>query len=436
MRRRAFLQLAAVVPAASAPSPPAIHLLGLPLAGLRSRYREQLLNRLLPFWDRHGIDHQYGGVFHSLDYDGALVASNKVSWFQGRAIWVYSFLFNRFGRNPEHLGIARRAKDFLLAHARQADGWWAEEFTREGNVVRPFTGDLYGMYFAAEGLQEYAWAAKDDSARELAFSLMRKLHRKIQEPDFHCMDTDVPGQRTQGLWMVNLNTARQMVARWPDAGMQSIVDEAIDNVINRHYNPDIGLNNEVLNRDFSRPRDHASKCLLGHSIETLWMVAEEARRRNDPKLWNTCTERIRRHLDIGWDHVFGGLPEWINVDHGGYEWPPYTPVGTKLVFRSTGEFFYVKPLWALNEILVATLNILEHTPVQWAADYFEAAQRLIDEKFSATQHGQPGYMLFADRRMHWVPHTARQDNYHPLRQLMLCQLTLDRMMAAASTAVR
>jgi hypothetical protein len=36
-------------------------------------------------------------------------------------------------------------------------------------------------------------------------------------------------------------------------------------------------------------------------------------------------------------------------------------------------------------------------------------------------------MLFADRRMTLEPHVSRQDNYHPLRQLMLNILTLDRM---------
>jgi hypothetical protein len=41
-------------------------------------------------------------------------------------------------------------------------------------------------------------------------------------------------------------------------------------------------------------------------------------------------------------------------------------------------------------------------------------------------------MLFADRRMTPTTHTARQDNYHPPRQLMLCILTLDRMLSANS----
>jgi N-acylglucosamine 2-epimerase len=403
-------------------------LAGLSLADLRKKYSDEMFEVALPFWSKHGIDHENGGVMHRLDYDGTLVASDKLSWFQGRAIWIYSFLYNHFGKKPEWLAVARKTKDFLLKHAPQPDGWWAEEFSREGKITRPFAGDVYGMYFAAEGLQEYAWAAKDDQARALAFELMNKLWSRIHSPDFRCPDTAQPGQRTQGLWMVNLNTARQMVARWPDAGMQAILDESIHNVIERHFNPEIGLNNEVLNFDFSRPADHFTKCLLGHSVETLWMIAEEAHRRGDRKLWDTCTERIRRHLDVGWDHVFGGFSEWVNVDQGGYKWPDFVPVGTKLVFHSVGEFFYVKPLWALNEILLAALNIYEQTGAEWAAHYFDMAQRVIDEKYSMRKRGLAGYMLFTDRRMQATEHTARQDNYHPPRQWMLSMLTLDRML--------
>jgi len=411
-------------------------LAGMDLAGLRRRYHDELFENLLPFWNRHGIDHEYGGVMHSLDYDGTVVATNKLSWFQGRAIWIYSFLYNHFEPDPAYLEIARKTKDFLLKNAPQPDGWWAEEFSREGKVTRPFRGDLYGMYFAAEGLQEYAWAANDGHARDLAFTLMRTLHHRIEQPEFQCIGTDVPGRRTQGLWMVNLNIARQMQGRWPDPEMQALLDQALDAVLNRHYNPEIGLNNEVLNYDFGRPADHAAKCQPGHSVETLWMIAEEALRRGDHALWDTCAQRIRKHLDVGWDHVFGGLSEWVNVDQGGYRWPEYTPVGTDLVFRFTGEFFYLKPLWALHEIVVATLLILEQTGAAWALRYFELAQQLIDERFSMKRRGYPGYMLFGDRRMSPVPHTARQDNYHPLRQLMLSILTLDRMIRRGGRPAR
>lgn len=397
------------------------------LGELRDRFRNQLFDVILPFWDKHGIDHEHGGFICALDYDGTRVNTDKLLWFQGRGIWVYSFLFNHFGQNPRHLEVAEKTKDFLFRHAAQADGWWAELLSREGKVLRPFSGDVYGVYFLAEGLQEYAWAAKNEQALETALSITRKLFRHIDSPSFRFMGTGEPGVRPQGLWMVNLRLATQILRRWENQEVRTIAERSVDAIVNKHYNPEIGLNNEDLNFDFSRPKGEETKCLLGHSIESLWMVMDEALRRNDDGLWETCAERVRHHVEVGWDYVYGGLAQWVNVDQGGYAWPPERPVGTDLEFRFAGEYHYMKPLWALNEILVATLNVFERSRAAWASEFFGMAQELIDRKFSKRRYGLPGCMLFGDRRMTHQPHVARQDNYHPPRQLMLNVIALDRM---------
>lgn len=437
MNRRGFVEAAAGgalgLTAACRPreAAPPIQLAGRTLEEWRNKYRQELFDSMLPFWDRHGVDHERGGLMHGLDYDGRLVHSQKLLWFQGRAIWVYSFLYNHFGADPRHLEIARKTRDFVLRHARQADGWWAELLDREGKVLRPFRGDVYGMYFVAEGLQEYAWAAKDEESHELALALMKQLHRYIENPNLEFPGAPARGARPQGLWMVNLRTATQILRRWRDAEIEEIAQKAVNAVMNKHFNPDIGLNNEDLHFDFSRIRGEENKSLLGHSIETLWMVMDEALRINDLKLWELGAERIRRHIEVGWDDVFGGLAQWINVDQGGYVWPVEKPVGTDLEFRFVGEYQYMKPLWALNEVLVACLNVFERTRAEWASRWFGRAQEIIDTKYSRKAYGQPGYMLFADRRMRPQPHVSRQDNYHPPRQLMLNLLALDRMLAAS-----
>ena len=94
----------------------------------------------------------------SLDYDGTLVSTDKNLWFLGRAIWICSFLYNYFGKNTRFLEIVGRAAEFVFKFALQKDGWWAEDLSREGKVLRPFSGDTEGMYFIAEELQEYAAA--------------------------------------------------------------------------------------------------------------------------------------------------------------------------------------------------------------------------------------------------------------------------------------
>jgi len=397
------------------------------LPELRKLYHDELFQNYLPFWEQHGIDHERGGFMCSMDYDGRLVSEEKLLWFQGRGIWLYSFLYNHFGKNPAHLKIARKTKDFVLTYAPQPDGWWAEVLSRDGKVIKPFQGDIYGMYFVAEGLQEYAWATGDERAFESALALLTKLHRHIENSSFSF--PGIPsGTRPQGLWMVNLNIATQMLKRWKNPAILALAEQATEAVIDKHYNPDIGLNNELLNHDFTRVKGEEMKSLLGHSVETLWMVMEEATRRNDQKLWRTAAERVRRHIDVGWDRVFGGLSQWINVDQGGYVWPTESPIGTNLRFRFVGEYQYMKALWALNEVLVACLNIFAHARAAWAAEYFGMAQQIIEQKFWKKQLGLPGYMLFGDRRMTHQPHVTRQDNYHPARQMMLNILTLDRML--------
>lgn len=407
---------------------------GMGLPELRRAFNEELFQRVLPFWDEYGIDHENGGIMCALDYDGTRAHTEKVLWFQGRAIWVYSFLYNHLDKNPKYLEIARKTKAFVLKYALQEDGWWAELLSREGKILRPFSGDIEGMFFIVEGFQEYAIATGDEQCREIAFTLMKKLFRYFDSPDFRYRGADFPylwdsrqAIRPQGLWMAILYIATQMLRRWNDPDISGIADRALDAIVNKHYNPEIGLNTEMLYFDFSRPKEEEYKSRVGHSVEALWMAMEEATRLGNDEVWRICAERIHRHLDAGWDHIYGGLSHWINVDQPCYQWPVEDPLGTSLTFQFAGEYEYMKALWALEETLIATLKIFERTNEEWAARYFGMAQKVIDEKFSQKEHGNPGYMLFADRRMTWQPHVFRQDNYHPLRRLMLSILTLDNM---------
>jgi mannose/cellobiose epimerase-like protein (N-acyl-D-glucosamine 2-epimerase family) len=412
----------------------------MPLQELRAEMHRQLFEEILPFWDRYGIDEEHGGIMCALDYDGTRAHDEKVLWFQGRGLWVYSFLYNHFGGNRRFLNIAAGIHGFLFRHAQQEDGWWAEVLTREGAVLRPFSGDLEGVFFVAEGLQEYAAATGDAGAAATATDLLKKLFGVFSRPEFRYRGADFRylwnserAVRPQGLWFLTLNVATQMLKRWPDEELEAMADAAVDAILHRHYNPEIGLNTEVMYGDFTRPPEEEKKVRFGHCVEALWMLMDEADRRGDRALWATCAERIRRHLDAGWDHVYGGLIQWVNVDHGCYEWPPETPPGTDLVLHFQGEYEYMKALWGLNESMVAMLKVLERTPAAWAAEYFDASYRVAQEKFSQRARGFPaGYMGFADRRMTPQAHVNRQDNYHVPRQLMLNLLSLDRMMGSGA----
>ena len=72
-------------------------------SGLAELYREVLLQDIVPFWMRHGIDRQYGGISNILDDDGNAEGYDKYLWSQGRALWTFSALFNRDKNDGEGL---------------------------------------------------------------------------------------------------------------------------------------------------------------------------------------------------------------------------------------------------------------------------------------------------------------------------------------------
>jgi hypothetical protein len=225
-----------------------------------------------------------------------------------------------------------------------------------------------------------------------------------------------------------------MLRTWPDSEIAAMADQSVAAVINKHYNPEFGLNTETLNLDYSRPNELANVTVCGHSVETLWMIMDEALRRQDQTLYDLCAERLRHHLDVGWDHIFGGLADSINVNQGAYQWPVDTPVGTNYEFREVGEYKWVKTSWSFDEVLISTMNVIEHRANEWSVRYFNLAQDTFDKKMSLKSHRLPLFTGFAERQMAFQPHVVRQENYHHARQLMLNLLALDRMIKGKESA--
>ena len=60
------------------------------LSDLRRSYEHDLLEDVLPFWIRHGVDREHGGLLTGLAEDGALIDTDKAIWLQGRAAWAFA----------------------------------------------------------------------------------------------------------------------------------------------------------------------------------------------------------------------------------------------------------------------------------------------------------------------------------------------------------
>lgn len=395
---------------------------GLPLPALREQYHRDLFDDFLPFMDKHVIDSERGGFMCNTDYTGERANDDKTSWYEGRGIWVYAFLYNNLAREQRYLDVARRSVDLVLRIKPEGeDDLWPRGFTREGKPLTRANGEVYGDLFIAEGLTEYSKATGQREFWDMAKRLMMKCVRLYDRADYQpaigqtylgAGARPFPGARIQGVWMVLIRLATQMLEVRSDADIERVAARCVDALMNHHYNPEFRLNNELLNHDLTRPtNEYAQLVYTGHSIETLWMVLYEAARLKDKRLFETCAERFKRHVEVAWDDVYGGVfRNLMNVDEN--------------------VWTLDKVLWAQEEVLIGSLFIFEHTGADWAREMFSRMFDYVRSTFPLKRHGSPIWMYGGNRRVEFEEFKTRPkriENFHHPRHLMLNLLCLERM---------
>jgi len=388
------------------------------LETLKKQYESDLFEDFLPFMDKYVIDREYGGFMCHTDRDGAHITTDKNTWYEGRGIWVYSFLYNKLTPGPEYLEVAKKSVEFMLKHKPEGENLWPGGFSREGVVKAGPDARGYGDLFVANGLAEYAQASGEKRYWEMAKDIMFKIIRLYDRSDYQSDAartylipgaTFPPGARVLGVWMVLLNLATHMLDFIPDPEIKAVVDRCLEAIMKYHYNPDFDLTNEILNHDMSRPRNELAQFVYtGHAIETLWMVMDEAARRKDEELFDLSAARFRRHVDVAWDDVYGGA--FRSLDHV-----------DKNIWKTD------KVLWLQEEVLIGSLFVLEHTGAAWAKDMFYKMFDYVQEKFTLKQHGFPLWNYGSDRKATFERHSTRVENFHHPRHLMLNLLAINRM---------
>ncbi len=394
-------------------------LAGMPLSELRDRYKSFLFDEFLPFMDSYVIDNEYGGFMCGADRDGTRVHTDKDSWYTGRGIWTYAYLYNNVKKDEHYLDIARKAVEFILKIKPSGDNMWPRRMTREGKPKGELSDQVYGDMFIAHGLAEFAKASGEDRYRIIAKEIMEKCIRVYDRPDYQAesgrsyLGKDAPpfpGARIVGVWMVLILFATQMLELKPDPDLEKVADRCIDALVNYQFNPEFALMNELINHDLSRPdNEYAQLSYTSHSWETLWMVMLEAMRRKDKKLFDLAAKRFRRHIECSWDDVYDGAFSGC---------------------RNVNENIWIlnKAMWPHEEILVGTMMLIEHTGAQWAQDLFSKTFAYVTDKFHLKQYGYSMFSRGGDRKgVFDIHHYSNVDVFHNPRHLMMNLLALERI---------
>ena len=149
---------------------------------MASQYRQELLERVMPFWMRHSLDQEQGGFFSCLDRDGSLYDSRKYVWMIGRQVWMLAKLYNEVERRPDWLEAATLGMRFLDKHATRADGQVLFSLTRDG-APSFLQRKPYAAVFLALAMNEYGRAVGDAAYHSQAKRLFAQVRHWIRHPE-------------------------------------------------------------------------------------------------------------------------------------------------------------------------------------------------------------------------------------------------------------
>jgi mannose/cellobiose epimerase-like protein (N-acyl-D-glucosamine 2-epimerase family) len=399
---------------------------GMTLQELRDDCHDRLFNQFLPFWDKGGYDLKYGGFMCLLNDDGTVQDDEKYIWYQGRAVWVYSFLYNNFGHDERWLDIARKTRDFMVNFMRAGKGRWYERVERDGRIKEGVNPNIYGAMFAAHGLAEFYKAARNPEDLELALETFHAAVKAYDDPGYtgsqvwaNAISPDVfpkRGARDQGHSMVIINMLTDLLGHYSDSALEKIAVEHVDLVLNTFWNPDYGITNEYLRHDYSRIPGYEGHMFVGHCIETLWMIMFHSIRVRNGTIFYICKSRIRRFLEMAWDYVYGGCADenFYVLDIPGHRF---------------GPSYDVKTMWAECEILIACMTVLEYTGDIWAKEWYERAREFTYRTIADTGIGvwRQAVNRYGENLVREGVSPYRKGNFHQPRSMMLNLLALERM---------
>jgi len=352
------------------------------IAALCNRYRTELLDDTIPFWLRHGLDREQGGLLSALDRRGNVVDTDKAIWIQGRAVWTFATLYNLVEPRAEWLAASKHCLDFLRQHGRRpSDGKLYFTVTREGAPLR-MRRYAFSECFASVGAAAYARATGEAQAKAEAVDFFARYLR-LNQPGGSVPKVEPQTRPLRGLGgqIMLISIAQELRDNLGDVTVEGAtctewIDRAVIQIGRDFYKPEkravmevVGANGELI--------DHFEGRTLnpGHGIECAWFLLHEARFRSGAareSLLKLGLEILDGMWERGWDKEFGGLLSFTDVDG-------------KPVQEYAAE---MKFWWPQNEAEIATLLAWKLTGESKYAQWHDLVHTWSRRVFADPEHGE------------------------------------------------
>lgn len=377
-------------------------------------WRNELTENILPWWLRHAIDVDHGGICSCIADDGAIQSHEKYVWSQVRAVWTFAAAYNRIEQNAAWLDAAKNIYDFVVAHGINDDGDFNFRLSREGDLLEG-PQSIQTDAFAICALVEYAKASNDDAALDLAMNSFRRTSSLIANPgSYKTAPYPIPeGAKAQRVSMQFSLAYWELAKATGDADVQAEAQRLTDDVLDNFRRPDLRASVEYLGLDNNLLQGPiGSYVSAGHAIETAWFQIENIRHRDDHEAMAKACQVMQWAFDYGWDDEFGGL--YLGGDIKGGE--PYLPNWDTKIW------------WPHCEAICGLLMAYEVCGQSWCLDWYEKVRDWSLDHFPVKDHGEWTQRLDRQgRKLDRIVALPVKDPFHLPRALVYAVESCQRM---------
>lgn len=351
---------------------------GMSLQELYDFHLKYITDVYIPNWDR-GIDLQYGGFANALNPGEKPDFERKGMYFQGRAIWVFSYLYNNITHDKKHLEAAIKGRDFIIKSALNDNFQWSSFVSRDGStrLTRPL--DHYGDIYIIQGLTELYKATKDEKDLDIAIKTAHSVMERLVSPSYQHVDAHTkalePGTRRLPSWQHFLGALNPLLKVRRDPAVEMLARYCVRVICEHHWQSEYGVLLEILDDNFrpytfdaSNWGDFKPRGVSGwHSIQASWLVIHEALRVGHSPSYNKGLEMGLSTLKK--TYIDGkGIP--FGIEGVSLEDP-------KDKLTAEGKSF---PWGALDDVLVFCLSVLEHKHDPQVISYYNKCFALHNSK--------------------------------------------------------
>lgn len=284
------------------------------------QYKEELIEKIIPFWMNHSQDQMHGGYLTCLDRKGDVFDSDKFIWLQGREVWFFAMAYDQIDSNPEWKKMALHGADFLLKNGRDINGDWYFSLNRVGEpLVKPY--NIFSDCFAAMAFAALYKIEKNEIFAKTAIDTFNNILKRKHNSkgDYNKIFAGTRDLKGFSLPMILCNLSLEMSHLLDPDLVKALIDDVINEVMYDFYDEASGLIMENVFQDGSLSDSFEGRLINpGHAIEAMWFIMDLADRISDKILMAKALERALFMIDYGWDKKHGGI--FYFLDRSGH--PP------------------------------------------------------------------------------------------------------------------